>query len=55
MVYLGLLYVSLLMRKQHVKCSPAADRLGCSISIKMASQPCGGTVHEFTAKSDRET
>ena len=32
------------MRKQHVKCGLAADRLGCSILIKMASQPCGGAI-----------
>ena len=42
MVYLDILYVSLLTRKQHVKY--VADRLGCRISIKMASQPCGGTI-----------
>ena len=42
MVYLDLFYVSLLMRKQHVKCGPGADPLNCSISIKMASQPCAG-------------
>ena len=45
-VYSDLLYLSLLMRKQHIK-------LGCRISIKMASQPCGGTiantVRAFTA------
>ena len=35
------------MRKQHVKCGHAADRLGCRISInmiKMDSQPWGGTI-----------
>ena len=26
MVYLDMLYVSLLMRKQHVKCGPTADK-----------------------------
>ena len=31
MVYLDLLYVSLLMRKQRVMCGPAADRLGCRL------------------------
>ena len=45
MVYLDLLYLALLLRQQHIKCSPAADRLGCRISIKMTSQPCGGTTH----------
>ena len=44
MKYLDLLYVYL----------PPADRLDCRISIKMASQPCGGiianTVRVFTAK-----
>ena len=44
MVYIDLLYLYLLMRKYHTKCGPAADRLGCRISIKMASQPCGGTI-----------
>ena len=44
MVYFDLLYLSLLMRKQHINFGPAADRLGCRISIKMASQPCGGTI-----------
>ena len=44
MVYLDLLYVNLLLRKQHVKCGPPADRLDCRISTKMASQPCGGTI-----------
>ena len=31
------------MRKQHVKCGPTADRFS-RISIKMASEPCGGTI-----------
>ena len=44
MVYLDLLCVSLLIRKQHLKCGSAADRLGCRISIKMASQLYGGTI-----------
>ena len=30
MLYLDLLYISLLMRKQRVKCGPVADRLCCS-------------------------
>ena len=34
MVYLDLLYVSLFMSKQHVKCGPAEDLSGCRISIK---------------------
>ena len=42
------MYVSLLMRKKHIKCGPAADRLGYRISIEMASQPCGGTIHKLT-------
>ena len=41
MVYLDLLYISLLMIKQQVKSGPTADCLGCSISIQAASQPCG--------------
>ena len=44
MVYLKLQFASLLMRKRNVNCGPAMDRLGCSISIKMASQTCGGTI-----------
>ena len=44
MIYLDLLYLYSLLRKQHVKCGPPADRLDCSISTKMASQPCGGTI-----------
>ena len=44
MIYLGLLYVYSLLRKQHVKCGPPADRFDCRISIKMDSQPCGGTI-----------
>ena len=44
MINLDLLYVYSLLRKQHVKCGPPADRLDCSISTKMASQPCGGTI-----------
>ena len=44
MIYLDLLYFDLLLRKQHVKSDPSADRLDCRISIKMASQPCGGTI-----------
>ena len=39
--------------------SKVVDRLGCSASIKMALQPCGGTianiantVHVFTTKFD---
>ena len=60
MVYLDPLYVYILLRKQHVKCGPAADYLGCRISIKMASQPCGDiianiheadTVRVFTARA----
>ena len=47
------MYVYLLLRKLHVKCSLATDHLDCRISIKMASQPCGGTkantVGVFTA------
>ena len=43
-IYLDLLYVYLLLRKQHVKCGPPADRLDCRFSIKMDSQPCGGTI-----------
>ena len=43
MIYLDMLYVYLLLRK-HVKCVPPADRLDCRISIKMGSQPCGGTI-----------
>ena len=54
MIYLDLLYSYLLLRKQHVKCGPPADRLDCSILTKMASQPCGGiianTVRVFTAR-----
>ena len=45
MVYFDLLYLSLLLSKQHIKCGPAADCLACRISIKMASQPCGGTIY----------
>ena len=44
MIYIDLLYCYSLLRKQHVKCGPLADRLDCSISTKMASQPCGGTI-----------
>ena len=44
MMYLDLLYFYSLLRKHHVKCGPPADRLDCSISTKMASQPCGGTI-----------
>ena len=44
MIYLDLLYFYSLLRKQHVKCGPPADRLDYSISTKMASQPCGGTI-----------
>ena len=54
MIYLDLLYFHLLLRKQHVKCGPPADRLDCSTSTKMASHPCGGTiantVRVFTAR-----
>ena len=54
MIYLDLLYVYILLRKQHVKSGPPADRLDCRISIKMDSQPCGGTivntVCEFTTR-----
>ena len=50
-----MLNVYSLLRKQHVKCCPPADRLDCRISIKMDSQPCGGTiantVRVFTANS----
>ena len=31
-------------REQRAKCAPAADCFSCRISIKMASQPCGGTI-----------
>ena len=44
MIYLDLLYFYSLLRKQYVKCGPPADRLDCSISTKMASKPCGGTI-----------
>ena len=47
--------LSLLMRKHHLKCSPVVDSLCCRISIKMASQPCDGTIANtvsvFTAMS----
>ena len=53
-----MLYFYSLLRKQHVKCGPPADRLDCSISTKMASQPCGGTiaktVRAFTARKRHE-
>ena len=55
MIYLDLLYVYLLLRKQHVK-SAVLQRtalIDCMISIKMDSQPCGctiaNTVRVFTA------
>ena len=32
------------MRKEPNKCGPAVGRLGCRVSIKMASQPCGSTI-----------
>ena len=48
MIYPDLLYVYSLLRRQHVECDPPADRLDCSISIKMDSQPCGGT--KFNSK-----
>ena len=52
-----MLYSYSLLRKQHVKCGPPADRLDCRISTKMASQPCGGTiantVRVFTASPIR--
>ena len=55
MIYLYLLYGYLLLRNLHVKCGPPADRLDCRISIKMDSQPCGGTiantVRVFTASN----
>ena len=44
MIYLDLLYVYSLLREQHVNSGPLADRLNCRISIKMDSQPCGGTI-----------
>ena len=43
-IYLDLLYVYSLLRKQHVKYCPPADRLDCRISIKMASQHYGGII-----------
>ena len=39
-----MLYFHSLLSKQHVKCGSPADRLDCSISTMMASQPCGGTI-----------
>ena len=52
-----MLYLYLLLRKQHVKCGPPAERLDCRISITMASQPCGGTIAKtvrvFTANLER--
>ena len=44
MIYFDLFNLYSLLRKQHVKCGPVADRLSCRISTKMASQPCGGTI-----------
>ena len=38
------LYVSLFLRKQCLECGAAMDHLSCRISIKMASQPCGGII-----------
>ena len=48
LLHLEMLYVSKLMRKQCLKFGPTADRLGCSISIKMAPQSCGGTITNIT-------
>ena len=33
-----------LMRERNGRCGPAVDWLGCRMSIKMASQPFGGTI-----------
>ena len=40
--HFDLLYVYLLLRKEHVKSDLPADRLDCRISIKMDSKLCGG-------------
>ena len=42
MVYLILLHVSLFTKK--TESYPAGGRLDCKMSIKMASQPCGGAI-----------
>ena len=44
MIHLDLLHSYSILRKQHVKCGPPADRLHCRIATKLDSQPCGGTI-----------
>ena len=57
MVYLVQLYVYLFLRKPHIKCGPAANRLGWRIFFKMVEQLAlwwyntqqANTVRAFTA------